>query len=859
LPPLPRGSRPATSGPTVEDLAVAAFPVVGIGCSAGGLEALGLFLSHVPAASAAAYVIVQHLAPDHPSALPELLRRSTAMPVAEATDGLALRPGRVYVIPPRHDLSLRRGHLHLQEPAAARGLRLPIDVFLRSLAEDRGARAIGVVLSGMGSDGVLGLAAIRAQGGLTLAQEPASAEAGSMPASAIAAGVVDIVATPEALPARIAEHLRHLTQAGALEHLPESKVRSALDRIVGLLRERSGNDFSLYKTNTLYRRIERRMAVHQIAAFEDYAEHLRGNVHEQDLLFKELLIGVTRFFRDPEVWEVLRDQALPALLKQLPDRGNLRAWVAGCSTGEEAYTLAMVFREAVERHWPAGRLSLQIYATDLDPDAIDSARKGLFPEGIAVDVSAERLLRFFAPETGGGWRIVKDIRETVVFATQNVVSDPPFTKLDILACRNLLIYFGPQLQKQVLPLFHYALRPGGLLLLGSAETVGGFAPLFAPLQPRARLYRRLDQPRAVAALEFPSGRPRPAPESAVPAASPRVEDIGQLTDRLIQQTWAPAAVLVNGEGDILYFSGRTGKYLEPAAGKTNMNVHAMAREGLRKALVGALRRAQGEPQPVRVKGLHVGSAGATQAIDLVVQALDKPEALRGHLIIVFQDLPALPPRRRTGKAEASMSADALRQELQLARQALEVTREDMQTTLEELRSSNEELQSTNEELQSTNEELTTSKEELQSLNEELQTVNAELQSKVDDLTGVRNDMSNLLNSIEIATVFLDREMRLRRYTPHATRLFKLIPGDVGRPLADVVTDLEYPQMRTDAIEVLHSLAFRETVAGTADGRCYRVRIMPYRTQDNVIDGIVITFTDITEIKKLELELRRRGA
>jgi len=832
-------------------------PIIGIGCSAGGLEALERFLVHVPTGSGMAFVIVQHLDPHHASALPELLQKQTGMPVVEIGNGMAVEADHVYVIPPNKDLSLLHGKLHLLDPVPPRGLRLPIDFFLRSLAEDRKEKAIGIVLSGMGSDGVFGLRAIKEKAGLTLVQEPASAQADSMPRSAIEAGVADIVAPPDVLPGRLVEFLRHPSQE--LLHVlpPQTDILSALDKIVILLRDRSGNDFSLYKTNTLHRRIERRMAVHQLATLDDYVNHLRSNPAEIDLLFKELLIGVTNFFRDPEAWDYLKTEALPALLAQHPAGRALRAWVSACSTGEEAYSLAIVFREVLEQVKPEARFTLQIYATDLDPDAIEQARKGFYPDNITADVTPERLARHFVPEEGGGFRISKDIREMVVFATQNVISDPPFTKLDILTCRNLLIYFGAQLQKKLLPLFYYALNRNGLLLIGSAETIGNFGHLFAPLNNKARIFRRLDQTQSLPNLEFP-GKVMTSPSSEPPLGE-RTDNLGQLADQLIQQTWAPAAVLVNGEGDILYISGRTGKYLEPAAGKTNINIHAMAREGLREALTGVIRKALKDPQTILLNGLRVGTNGGTQIVDVVVRAIEKPELLRGKVIIVFKDVPAPLPRRRSSKSIAADAHDVLTQELLQTREALQITHEEMQTTVEELKSSNEELQSTNEELQSTNEELTTSKEELQSLNEELQTVNAELQSKVDDLMWVRNDMTNLLNSTEIATVFLDNEMKLRRFTTFATKLFKLIPGDVGRPLSHVVTDLDYPQLLDDAREVLRTLVFQEKQASTHDERWFRVRTMPYRTQENVIDGVVITFTDITEIKKLEAALRMHGA
>ncbi|MBK1679759.1 chemotaxis protein CheB [Rhodocyclus tenuis] len=836
------------------------LPVVGIGCSAGGLEALEKFLTHVPPDSGWAIVVIQHLSPDHVSALPGLLQRLTPMRVFEALDGALIEPNCVYVIPPDKDLSLLHGKLRLLEQMSVNGLRLPIDFFLRSLANDRKEKAIGVILSGMGSDGAFGLRAIKEKGGLTLTQEPASAQADSMPRSAIDAGVADIVALPESLPARIADYLQHPVHDGGSPRGPRPDIVSGLDKIVILLRDRSGNDFSLYKSNTLSRRVERRMAVNQIASIDAYARYLRSNPQELDLLFRELLIGVTSFFRDPEVWEYLRTQAIPYLFAQHPAGKTLRAWVSPCSTGEEAYSLAMVFQEALAESKPEASFKLQIYATDLDGEAIGLARRGHYPDNICADVSAERLARHFVADDAGGFRISKSIRDMVVFAPQNIIADPPFTKLDLLCCRNLLIYFGAQLQERLLPLFYYALNPGGLLLLGSAESVGNFANLFAPANAKARVFRRQEQTLLVANLDFPRRAPVEGDAPGKKLPPDRQENLGQLADQFIQQNWAPAAVLVNEDGDIVYISGRTGKYLEPAAGKTNINIYAMAREGLREAIAGVVLKALRVGQPIHLNKLRISSEGGIQIVDVIVQAVEKPEALRGRVLIVFKDVPAQPGQRK-GRGKAARddgSCAELMLELQQTREALQVTHEEMQTTVEELKSSNEELQSTNEELQSTNEELTTSKEELQSLNEELQTVNAELQAKVDDLTWVRNDMSNLLNSTEIATVFLNNEMKLRRFTTHATRLFKLIPGDVGRPLSHVVTDLDYPQLKDDANEVLRTLVFQEKSVSTHDGRWFRVRIMPYRTQDNVIDGVVITFTDITEIKQLEAELRARG-
>lgn len=832
--------------------------IVGIGASAGGLEALEEFLSQVPPSSGMAFVVVQHLDPEHKGMLPELLQRCTPMKVAQAENRMPVEPNCVYVIPPNKDLSILHGSLFLLDPVAPRGLRLPIDFFLSSLADDQRERAVGVILSGMGADGTLGLRAIKKNAGLTLVQSPETAKFNAMPSSAIDAGVADIVAPAQELPGRIAAYLMQAPHGADAEAEPllEPKSHSALEEIVILLRRRTGNDFSLYKKSTVYRRIERRMGLHQIDSIARYAHFLRENPRETDLLFKELLIGVTSFFRDPAIWEQLRAEVLPALLAAYPAGKQLRAWVPACSSGEEAYSLAMVFKDVLGELQAPGQFSLQIFATDLDEDAISNARKGYYPADIAADVSPQRLERYFIKE-GNGYRIAKEIREMVIFAPQNIIMDPPFTKLDILTCRNLLIYLGPELQKKLIPLFHYALSNHGILLLGNAETIGNFGYLFAPVDRTARIYRRIDTPAPLAEVDFPArvfpviSSTQTKSDESLSMSTP-ISNLQALADQFLLQHLAPAAVLVNAEGDILYINGRTGKYLEPAAGKANWNIYAMAREEIRHELGMAMKKAQGQSEPVHLHGISVGGNGNAQTINITVQAVTSPEALRGSLMVAFTEVaePARLPRRTRGMASKELQA-----ELQEMREQMQAMREQMQTSQEELKSANEELQSTNEELQSTNEELTTSKEEMQSLNEELQTMNAELQSKVDDLTWVNNDMKNLLNSTEIATVFLDNALKIRRFTTHATHLFKLIQSDVGRPLSDIVTELEYAALQQDALEVLRTLVFVEKQVPAKDGRWFKVRIMPYRTQDNVIDGVVITLTDISNFKQLEMQLR----
>lgn len=847
---------PATKSSATEE---ERFPIVGIGASAGGLPALEKFLRRVPKGCGMAFVVIQHLDPTRKGIMAELLQRSTEMKVIEVQDGMKVDSGVVYVIPPNKDLSILHGVLHLLAPATPRGLRLPIDFFLTSLAQDRREHSIGVILSGMGADGTAGLGAIREAGGLVVVQDPETAEFDSMPQSAVDAGLPDIVAPVDQLPEKITAWLRHTLLPALPAPGSREKEQNMMDKIVVLLRAQTGNDFSHYKGNTLCRRVERRMGVHQILKMADYVRYLRENPQEVRLLFKELLIGVTSFFRDPAAWEQLRRDILPALMEGRPPQETLRAWVPGCSTGEEAYTLAIVLQETAEAVRPRRKFHIQVFATDLDQDAIDKARTGLFPAAISADVSAERLKRFFG-EVDSGYRVRKEIREMVVFAPQNLLMDPPFTKLDILCCRNLLIYLTPEVQKKLIPLFHYSLRPDGILFQGSAETIGEGTELFAPLGGKSRLFRRIESDGRPEPISFPSSSPLAHlqlsdyhPPNPVPAS------LQIVADQLVLQRYAPPSVLTNDQGDILYVSGRTGKYLEPAAGKANWNVFAMAREGLRYELASAFPRALRQKEPVALQGWTVGTNGGTQIVDISVQQLDEPGPLKGLVMIVFKDglVGTDPPGRGHPPAKRTVGGTRvaeLSDELRKAQAEARTRHEEMQTSQEELRSANEELQSTNEEMQSTNEELTTSKEEMQSMNEELQAVNVELQSMLDELSRTSNDMKNLLDSTDIATLFLDRDLNVRRFTPQATKIIKLIPGDAGRPITDLVSDLKVPALADDAREVLRTLVPAEKAVETHDGRWFSVRIMLYRTLDDRIDGVVITFANITVAKTLEGKL-----
>ncbi|NMT62770.1 chemotaxis protein CheB [Marinobacter orientalis] len=836
--------------------------IVGIGASAGGLGSFEDFFHNTPCDTGMAFLVVQHLDPTQKAMLPELLQRYTEMPVHEAQQNMPVRADSVYVIPPNRELRVLDGTLKLNQPAEPRGRRLPINVLFSSLASAQSERAIAVVLSGMGSDGTLGMQAIKATGGLTLVEAPDSAQFDAMPKSAIDAGCVDIVAAANELPARILEYVRRVPEPGESPEHDHRALKSLrqLDSIFSLLRQHTRHDFSLYKPSTLNRRIERRMAIHGIADLKDYTRFLADNSQEVQLLFQELLIGVTRFFRDPETWDYLIETALPELLTEQAPEHTLRAWVVGCSTGEEAYSLAIAFTEAQEATNPGQELDLQIFASDISPEAITVARRGQYPLSIEDTVSKDRLARFFTRHDNY-YQVRPTIRDRILFAPHDVILDPPFTKLDMITCRNLLIYFDVALQRRILPLFHYSLRPNGLLMLGTSETVGRLNHLFEQLKPRMRLYRskRFESVRHSDFLlkSFPPvssmHKEHPVQSSHVPPKE-ATDSLQSAADHVLLQVYAPAAVVLNADADIVYISGRTGKYLEPAAGKANWNIHAMAREGLRESLYTGLRRASEQEEPLELLGVMVQTDSGTQAVDVTIQTLHEPEALKGKTMVVFRDAPTPMDTGRRKPASPTEAEHAA--EIERYQKEIESLRQQAKQTREDLQASNEELQSTNEELQSTNEELTTSKEEMQSMNEELQTINTELQNKLDDLALAQSDMQNVLNSIEIAVLFLDQDLNVRRYTERATAIISLRESDIGRPLSDLSTSLDYPELQEDARRTLDTLAVSEKQVSTDDDRWFTVRIMPYRRVDNVIDGVVITLVDITETKQLETSLRK---
>jgi len=838
--------------------ATPSFPVVALGASAGGLSAFEAFFSALPreVASGMAFVLVQHLAPDHESLLVEILGRQTTLEVVEVEDGMPIRPDRVHVIPPGRTMEILDGVFQLREAPTPRGLRLPIDVFFRSLAREAGKRAIGIVLSGNGSDGTIGLRAIQDEGGMTLAQTPASAEYDSMPRSAIEAGAVDHVAPAGELPALLTTWSHHLRpRSGQTEATDASVSEVTLRRICLLLRAQSGHDFSQYKPGTLVRRIERRMALQGIDGTEAYLQCLDQDSAEVATLFRDILIGVTAFFRDPDAFRDLEQQVVPGLFEGKSPGEPVRVWVAGCSTGEEAYSIAILLGEHLDTLLPR-RHPVQVFATDIDPRAIASARTGLFPASIAQDLSPERLTRHFTLEADGRhYRVAKRIRDLLVFSEHDLVLDPPFSRLDLVSCRNLMIYFDADLQRRVLPLFHYALQPGGFLFLGSSESVGD--DLFETRVRSSRIFVRRADSRSGPTV---GSKPRPgsflsASAAARPPAAAGRPPLREFAEQALLKHSTPPGALVDAQGDILYLHGRTGAFLEPAPGECGpSNILRMAREGLRTELVTGLRKAGSTRGPVRFPGLGVASGESVHALDLHIVPLGQnPEnaEVRPLFLVSFEEARVVDPFL---SGHAGMDADERIAALDLELRAKEDV---LRSANDELRSANEGMQSANEELQSSNEELETSKEELQSLNEEFATVNAELQARVAELSRANNDMNNLLAGTGIGTIFVDHDLKVLRFTPAATRIVNLIPGDVGRPIAHLVSNLVgYDGMVADARAVLTTLVPREIEVRSREGDWYAMRLLPYRTLENVVEGVVIAFLDISDAKRREDDLRK---
>jgi two-component system CheB/CheR fusion protein len=860
------------------------FPIVGIGASAGGLAAFAAFFSGMPEVGepGMAFVLVQHLAPDHSSLLTELVQRTTRMKVVEVEDGMVVQINCVYIIPPNRDMAFMNGALHLLEPTAARGHRLPIDFLFQSLAQDQGERAIGIVLSGTGSDGTLGVRAIKDGGGMLMVQNLASCEFDSMPSNALATGFVDFELLPAEMPAQLMAYGSHAfgkPPRPAATAVPQAET--ALNKIYILLRTQTGHDFSQYKPNTINRRIERRMAVHQVEALESYVQYLQQTPHEVDALFRDLLIGVTNFFRDPEAFAVLESEVIPKLFEGKGSGTVVRAWTTGCSTGEEAYSIAILLQERLEALKKNFRI--QVFATDIDSRAIAVARAGIYPASIADNITPERLARFFSLEPGGGaYRVHKGIRDMLVFSEQDVIKDPPFSKLDLISCRNLLIYLGANLQRKLIATFHYALNPGGRLFLGTSETVGEYGDLFSTTDRKAKLYQRKEDFQGEQRAALGRFLSTPNRKDATAAAAPGRTNLStklslqQVTEQALLQQSDKVGALVNAQGDVLFLHGRSGMYLEPMPGEAGIsNILKMAREGLRRDLTTTLHKAVRAKEQSSALGIRVKTNGHHTLVNLTVCPVvhATTAALEAPLFLVILEQ-APPAAKAAGPAEqppkvtyasdeggdAKAQIAQLNEELQAKEEYLNAANEELETANEELKSSNEEMQSINEELQSSNEELETSKEEMQSINEELSTVNTELQTKVVDLSRANNDMSNLLAGTGIATIFVDHSLRIMRFTPTATQIINLILSDVGRPVGHIVSNLVgYSSLVADAQIVLNTLIPKVVDVQTTSGKFFTMRILPYRTMDNVIEGVVITFVEITDVVNTREALRKANA
>lgn len=844
----------------------AAFPIVGVGASAGGIEALRALLSNLPPDTGMAFVIVQHLDPSHESMLPDILGRSTAMPVKEATDDLMVEPHHVYVIPPGKLLIIESATLRLSPRATPRGPPRPFDHFLRSLAEEMGHKAIGVVLSGTGNDGTLGMEEVKAAGGITFAQDDTAEQTG-MPRSAVAAGCVDLVLSPSEIAREIGRISHHPYVKHPVQTLEAPAAEPGIGRVLEVLLHAAGVDFAQYKFNTLQRRITRRMLLHRVDALDDYVSMLESNPAEVEALCADMLIGVTSFFRNPESYEVLKDKVFPELAGNRSRHDPVRVWALGCSTGEEAYSLAMAYSEHAEA---AGtRVPMQIFATDLNEAGIDKARAGLYSKSITQDVSPERLRRFFV-EIDGSYRISRPIRDMCTFARQNVLSDPPFSRIDLIACRNLLIYLGAELQQKLIPVLHYSLRSPGYLWLGASETIGSYRDLFEPIDAKSRIYVRRGPP-ATGSVRAPD-----SPLFIAPGRTPSVHshesggvkvDPQKEADRVLLAHYAPAAVVVNDDLEILQFRGDASPYLSPAPGRASLNLLRMLREGLLVPVRGAVHRAKREATAVREDGLRVKSNGGYRHLNVAVLPLIGTALPKGSLLIVFEEAGTqvrdpgsqAPIAHNRGEGGAEEELVRAKQELAATRDYLQSVIEQQEATNEELQSANEEVQSANEELQSVNEELETSKEELESSNEELATVNDELHTRNLELSQSNNDLTNLIGSADMAVVMLDADLHVRRFTPVAEKLLELAATDIGRPLRDVPLRLQRSDLAAMIARAVASGSAEELDVQNLQGRWFALRVRPYRTSENRIDGAVVVLIDMDNARRAAQVLRESEA
>jgi two-component system CheB/CheR fusion protein len=854
--------KPAESAPQAleaDETEGGVFPIVGIGASAGGLEAFTEMLQVLPVDTGMGFVFVQHLDPKHVSILTELLQRHTKMQVEDAAEGMPVEPNHIYVIPRNKHMGMQGGILTLSPRVDSPVPHMSIDPFLRSLAADQKSKAIGVILSGNASDGALGMMAIKASGGITFAQSSESAKYDGMPRAALSSGCVDFVLPPQEIAkelARLGQHPYISPAPPKDEAEPTPATLESMARILGLLRRATGVDFTHYKANSIRRRILRRMALRQVENLDRYIVRLRSDPAELQALYDDILINVTEFFRDPEIFEQLQRVVFPMIAPSGPNAPPVRIWVPGCASGEEVYSIAIAFQEYLGER--SHEVNMQIFGTDISDVALDRARNGAYAPSVVQDISSDRLRRFFT-KVDSNYQISKRIREMCIFAKQNLIKDPPFSRIDLISCRNVLIYLAPVLQKRVIPIFHYALKPAGYLVLGSSEAIGAFPELFSLEDKKAKIYKR----RAAttrAKVEFPGQESADArSRSAMQTKDWNEADLLREADRIVLAKYGPAAVVVDGDLNVVQFRGRMSPFLEPSAGTASLNLLKLARDGLSVELRNIFQRAKRDGAPIRREGLRLRKSSGSSEFNLEVIPFQNADGRDGRYLVLFEEVhPELPPPvdRKRGKAQAAPVAEReshhLRQELTATREYLQSVIEELESSNEELRSANEEIQSSNEELQSTNEELETAKEELQSSNEELNTVNEELQTRNSQLTQTGNDLLNLLGNVNIPIIMLGNDLRIRRFTPISQRLLNMIPADVGRPISDINLNLKIEKLDREVAEVIETLTPKVSEVKDLNGRPYSLRIRPYRTEDNKIDGAVIVLVDL-DPARLNLE------
>jgi len=834
------------------------IPVVGIGASAGGLDAFKTLFEAMPADTGMAFVLIQHLDPTHESLMVDLLSRHTTMNVVQVEDRMQVIENHVYMIPPNRDLAIHNGELYLTAPAQRRGMRMPIDFFFRSLAEDQRERAICIILSGTGSDGTLGLKAIKSYGGMVMAQSPKTAQYDGMPVSAISTGTVDYVLPVKEMPEALSKYIQHSYVRGRFGMDGSSQEGGQdMNSVLAIMHAQLGYNFHHYKKNTMIRRIQRRMGLKQLEKMGDYVDFLRNNPSETKELFKDMLIGVTGFFRESESWQELDEKVIGPLVQSKKGDMPLRVWIPGCATGEEAYTLAILFLENFQKQ--NMNPEFQIFATDIDNDALERARVGRYPVSIASEISTSRLREYFVKEDEF-FQVSSRLRDTIVFSEQNLISDPPFSKLDLISCRNLLIYLGAEIQSKIIELFHFALREGGHLLLGNSETIGQHQDIFQTVSKKWRIFQRIDsaQPRRVSFPILPS-RQFERLDLHDDDLKKKVH-LAELVNQALLEQFAPAAVLINRKHEILYHFGNTFNYLQHPTGETTNDLYTLCRDGLVTRMRGAVHKIVKEEQEVSVSGSRVKRDGRYIHVNFSAFPLKGYEGGKGLYLICFRDEEPRNGKQldigAAGRVEEEPLIKQLEYELTATKEDLQNTIEELETSNEELKASNEEVMSMNEELQSSNEELETSKEELQSLNEELNTVNSELQDKVLSLESTNNDLTNLINSTNIAAIFLDTRFHINFFSPASKHLFNLIATDIGRPLEDISQRFADPDLHHDCEAVLDHLRNSEKEIQSDEGDWYNRKIQPYRTQDNRIEGIVITFENITKLKEWQENLIR---